>query len=108
MSGKTFEAGILQGYAEGAGSTAEIIRNKMLKILSPDITPDLRSSFIGLVNEITTSFGLEPSFWEDMTLEQQTEVVAGKRSARRVKVPSTQEISIDNITFDDDDEFEEE
>jgi hypothetical protein len=45
-------------------------------------------------------------YWEDMTLDEQLEVVAGKRNARRHEPPSSQEISIDGLIFDDDDEIE--
>lgn len=41
-------------------------------------------------------------YWEDMTEEQQLEVVAGKRNARRQEAPSSQAISIDGLIFDDD------
>jgi hypothetical protein len=47
-------------------------------------------------------------YWEDMTLDQQIEVVNGVRNARRQEHQASQEISIGGLVFDFDDDDDDE
>lgn len=61
-SQRTYDDGVADGYAQGAGSTAEVIRNRLWTIaLAHRTTPIPRRKILDLIAELDRDYDLEPS-----------------------------------------------
>jgi hypothetical protein len=54
-----YAEGVNSGYGQGAGATAELIRNRLGRMLATE-RASLRATLGTFVRELTTDYGLEP------------------------------------------------